>query len=116
MNLKLGQDYCRLTHGCGDRPFFVCFEERNVPALREKFPGDVIYSMREVAVMEKAKLDEKQLRSVHLARQEFPGATIESFLPKARKHSESGSIKGWLSAKIVAEQRKGEGNVDGCGD
>ena len=80
--LKFGKDYLRVTHGCGDRPFLVCVDEKKVPALHKQFPRDVIYSTRELRVLAAAKMDDKQLRTLHLTKQELPGATVEKLLPQ----------------------------------
>ena len=77
----------KVKHGTADEPFLIAEKGGVADALRARFPGTVVYSHNELlclAVAVKGLAAPKHnevLRQAFLIKKEFPGATIDQFVP-----------------------------------
>ena len=83
--------YYKVNHATADGPFLVAEKGVVAEALRARFPSTVVYSHNELLCLEAAvkglaaPKHNELLRQVYLTKKEFPGATVEEFLPAPPK-------------------------------
>ena len=89
--MELAAKHYRVKHATADEPFLVAEKGVEAETLRARFPGAVVYSHSELLCLTAsvkglaAPKHNELLRQVYLTKKEFPGATVEEFLPAPPK-------------------------------